>query len=343
MSALVDEVVWQDVRIEPDRDKWGHPMVVPPKGGRPVPYKRPTTYVGPLEDHYSLGRYGKRKVARGLAKRQEDLLLSVAALGDLPEDDGEADRQWKHDMDELCEAAEEADGASKKRLIGSALHRFTERHDRGEPLGELPERYRPHIDAYTRAMSGFERVHIEQFTVLDELKLGGTPDRILRRDGSPKLIIGDLKTGSLEYGTAKMAMQLAVYSRSIGYDVRTCQRFELGEIDTERGIIIDLDVSTGACQLHWIDLTQGWEGVQVCAEVWAWRARKKFLSPYDGQDTGLPDLVAEAQALLTQAIDLADSPEALVTLWRRAGRAWTEAHTAQAAQRKAALMNGYAT
>src|SRR5689334_2925212 len=60
------------------RDRWQRPLVVPPKGGKPVAYTRCTTFVGCLEDTFNLSRWQQRMVALGLNDRP-DLLLAVAA------------------------------------------------------------------------------------------------------------------------------------------------------------------------------------------------------------------------------------------------------------------------
>jgi hypothetical protein len=181
-------------------------------------------------------------------------------------------------------------------------------------------------------------VHVEEFMVRDDMKLGGTPDSILRVPGCDKLVIGDIKTGAnLDFGMAAIAMQLAIYANSQLYDPETGKRTTL-DLDLDRALVIGLDARTGICDLKWVDIAIGWEGVRLARNVKSWRARRKFTTPYIGQGAGAQDLVAEAQAALVQAIVAAESPDALVELWRRAGTAWAEEHTGLAAQRKAELL-----
>jgi hypothetical protein len=320
------------------RDGYGRPLVrLPDNFERLVPYTRCTTFVGVLEDQTALGRWKQRKTARGLAKRR-DLANAVAAQGDMPEDDGDGDRVWKKEMDALCESAIEADGASVASRNGTTLHRFAQRDDQREDVSDLPVDLRPHLEAYRRSTAGFDWRHIEEGVVLDALKIHGTPDRIARLPGRTSLTIVDIKTGTLDWGQAKMAMQLSVYAHSQLYDPATGVRTEMGDVDLHEGLIIALHAKKATCQMYWIDLKTGWDGVKLARDVREWRGRRKFTTPYDGQVLGLDhDLVAEAQANLSQAIDHAASPEALVDLWRRAGTAWTEAHTQRAAVRKAQL------
>jgi hypothetical protein len=289
-------------------------------------------------------------VARGLSLRP-DLLLKVSSLGPQPPDDDPGVKRWKDQMNDACEAATEAASASASATIGTALHALTERLDRGLDVGVVPDSYLPHLRAYEAATSAFTAVHIERFTVQDELTIGGTPDRVLAIDGYDKLVIGDIKTGTIEYGVGKMCMQLAVYAHSLLYNPDTGARAPLGpEIDLERGLIIALNAKTGACELVWIDIAAGWEAVRLAHDVRAWRARKNLTQPYKAaQQNVLPinptvaqenarDLTVEAAAALIVAIPRCNSEEELVQLWVAAGNAWTKQHTEMAAARRAQLL-----
>ena len=121
-------------------------------------------------------------------------------------------------------------------------------------------------------------LHVEQFTVLDELKIGGTPDRVVEYDG--QRYIADVKTGSIEYGAGAIAMQLAVYAHSRLYNLRTGERTPL-DVHQDRAVVIHLPAGTGTCTLHWVDITAGWEAVQHATWVRAWRARRNLIAPTD--------------------------------------------------------------
>lgn len=77
-------------------------------------------------------------------------------------------------------------------------------------------------------------------------------------------MIGDVKTGSIEYGASKMAMQLAVYARSERYHP-SGMRSAIDEINLSRGLIIHLDAKTaGVLPSHWVNLMDAWEAVRAC-------------------------------------------------------------------------------
>lgn len=326
---------WEVPPPEVPRDGRGRPMIIPLEGGKTVAYTRCTTFIGCLEDTTHLSKWRQRKVAEGLVV-DPDLYRSVIAKGRQPED-AAAKRTWNGAMDAICKAAAHAAGADDAAELGTNLHGLTERLDRGQPLGKFPDRFRPHIEAYQAATKEFTARHIERFTVHDGLKIGGTPDRVLEIDGV--LHIGDLKTGSLDYGTKKMAMQLAVYSRSLLYDPLTGQRTTPGDIDQDRGLIIALDAKTGQCDLIWIDLAAGWQDVQLAQQVRQWQSRKETGEKWATFAAGMErDLVTEAQANLNLAIKSSASPENLTQLWRTyKDSVWLPSHTELAVARKAAL------
>lgn len=293
------------------RDRWGRPLVVPPGGGKPIPYTRCTTYVGAMEDNYNLARWQQRMVALGLADRP-DLVLAAAAH-----------RDSKDKLNEICAGALDASQARAKAEIGTALHKFTEPIDRGQLPGNVPEAYRADLDAYQQATAWLEIVGIERFTVQDELKIGGTHDRTVRYQGRD--YIADIKTGGIEYGALKIAQQLAVYAHSVLYDPRTHERTPL-DVDQEWALVIHLPAGEGRCELHWIDIAAGWEAVQVSTQVRAWRSRRNLYKPFT---TSIPDQIATAATV-----------DALYALHRANTAAWTDEFTQLAAARKRVLLGG---
>ena len=253
--------------VQVPRDRWQRPLVIPRDGGKPVAYTRCTTYVGCLEDTYNLARWQQRMVALGLASRP-DLLLAVSAH-----------RDDKTQLNRICSDAQEAAAAHAAATTGTALHALTDRLDRGLPLGVIPEAYQADLAAYEKETAELAPVEIEAFTVLDTLQIGGTPDRVVEFRGSR--YIADVKTGSIQYGIGKIAMQLAVYSRSSLYDPATAERTGLG-VDQNNAIVIHLPAGEGRCELHWVNIAAGWEAVQLATKVRTWRARSGLSIPFKG-------------------------------------------------------------
>jgi hypothetical protein len=259
--------IWDNIPTTEDkvpRDRWQRPLIVPEQGGKPVAYTRVTTFAGSIEDMYSLGQWQQRMVALGLSKRP-DLLLSVAAHA-----------EDKDELNRIAEAAKEAAAASAAATTGSALHKLAERYDRLQiGINDVPASHRADLQAYAATTAPFTFDGIEEFVVLDDLRIAGTFDRIVNYDG--QRYVADIKTGSIEYGVTKMAVQLALYSRGQLYTPEGALRRPI-EVNQSAGIIIHLPAGQGRCELYWIDLRAGWDAVMLCGAVRAWRKRSGLLA-----------------------------------------------------------------
>lgn len=317
------------------RDHLQRPLVVPPAGGKAVAYTRCTTYVGCIEDTFNLSKWQMRMTALGLASRP-DLLLSV-----------QAHRDDKRELDRICDAAKEAAAANAAATTGTALHALTELIDRGEDLPVLPPETVADLEAYRAATADLKAVHIEQFCVQDTLKIGGTPDRVVEYQG--KRYIADLKTGSIEYGPLKIAMQLAVYARSQTYDIASHKRSPHGA-DLQRALIIHLPAGQATCTLYWVDVEAGWNAVLVARDVRDQRARKfkeltrgfedtaGFATRPDASDRTLKQIIANPSSRpLDQQVSEASTRRELEVLWETHQDAWTDDLTALAMKRAAEL------
>lgn len=332
------------------RDRWGRPMIVPEGGGKAVAYTRCTTFVKAIDgDTSALAAWKQRMTAMGLAARK-DLLMGVAMAGDgsTPES--------KKELNKLAEAAAEAAAASGAATIGTALHKLTERYDRGENLGKFPDEMRPDLEAYVRTTgnAGLKPVQVETFGVHDGLKVAGTWDRLNEWRG--RHYIGDVKTGRVDdYSIGKIAMQLAIYSRCKRYNPATSTREEQPEVDQDRAVIIVLPAGTGTCELVWVDIKAGWEAATTLAapaRKWqSWAKMKNLTEPFVAAPAGdLPALALEQvrdaavmalehpedprfPAALGAAITGAPDLAVLTDLWNRYGKLWTDSDKAAASAR----------
>lgn len=249
-------------------------------------YTRVTTFIDALEDKENLLPWKMRMVLKGVA-------LDPGFLKDVETMDVTEDRDV---LNRRAEAAAELAGASEKADHGTLLHELSEQVDKGETL-PLDVDFDDFIDieAYSEKTVPLVRIiHIEQLVVCDELGTAGTPDRVssVRPDvtlSAPdghvftvdEEIITDLKTGRLDYGMLKMAMQLSIYSRSKRYDKETGERIDLGNVNQKWGIIMGLTPGSGELNLYWVDLELGWEAVQLAALVRDMRRRgRKALLPF---------------------------------------------------------------
>lgn len=283
------------------------------QGKREKSYTRTTTYIDVIEDKSNLETWQMRMVLvgvdkdRGLLDGVEDLyerFLQAERVGD-----DEEKKKVKDELNRRAQTAKKLAGAEDKADKGTHLHGLSEQVDLDQNLPvEISFEDVIDMDAYRRATTFFHIVHMEKLVVHDEYAIGGTPDRVSRIDvallaallragrlpdglvevvegvphlkapdgaliGPDDLLITDLKTGSVEYGGLKMAMQLSIYSRSELYDHTTGERESMGPVRTDWGIIMHVPAGTGTCTLYWADLNLGWEAVEVAKQVRALRSR----------------------------------------------------------------------
>lgn len=292
-----------------ERDRWGRPMVIPPGGGKKIAYRRVTTFIDVLDDRFALELWKQRQVAHGMAMRPDLVLKAASANGD------------KKLLNEVAQTATEAAGSTQAATTGTALHAITEQLDRGQdPL--IPPSAQPDVDAYRKATEHLEMRLIEVFVVHDKLQVGGTFDRVVEVDG--QRYVADIKTGKIDYGHGKIAMQLALYSRSQRYRVDGGAREPL-DVDTSRGLVIHLPAGAGECTLHWAELDIGWCGVQIAKDVWDWRGTTGLLEAEPPS--------SRPAASLDYLISIATNRVELENLFHRFEAQWTEDHTDAARER----------
>lgn len=311
--------VLQTVDAPINRDRWGRPLITPPGGGKAIAYTRVTTLAKTLEEQSALAAWKQRMTLLGVTIQPHISLAAAAARDD------------KRKLNELAEQALNAAQAGAKAEIGTALHKLCERLDLGEEVGPFPQEYAADLDAYRKATEGIEWLGVEQFIVLDDMQVAGTADRLGRLpDG--RIVIADIKTGSIEYGGLSIAVQLACYANGTIYDVATGKRTPF-DVDTETGVVIHLPAGTGTCTLHDVDLFAGWDAALQSVKVRDLRkASRTWISPHrqvDPQD-------------LIDAISDAPNVAALGDLWRAHASRFTPYLEQLAAARHVLLTTGAA-
>lgn len=332
------------VQTELPRDRWGRPLISPPEGGDPVAYQRVTTFVGALEDTYHLGEWGKRTVAFGMAKRR-DLQIAAAAITD------PKDQYQKRTLNKIAKDALEAAGGGAAATTGTALHSITEQIDAGHEPGYIPEEFEADINSYKEVTAPFEFIDSEGFCVRDDLRVGGSYDRLFAlRDMSKPLIapdgeevvggVWDLKTGGSDgtlFGIGKIAMQLGVYRNGVKYEHTLGSRVALpGDefMSKKWGIVCHLPAGSGRAQLLWLDIEAGWEiAYTVAPQVHAWRKRKDLSFPLASAE------FKPRSVTLVELITSAPSYAVLQQLYADNAHVWTPGLTDLAATRRKELEN----
>lgn len=268
-------------RTEVRRSKDGRPYVYDADKGKEVLFTRCTTFIDVLEDKSVLARWGERMALLGIRDSVE-LGRELMSLMPAEADDLEGVEEEKRSLNDIIERAKEYAGAHHSRQMGTDLHGLTEMRDRGEDLPDVGDRLLADVEAYSDALRRYRLVpvEIEVFVVNDALRAAGTFDRVFQwyRDGwdaEPLHVIGDLKTGRVDYGQGKLAMQLALYANSKRYDPTDPPwRGEL-EVSTETGLVVHLPAGRAECKVYRADLDLGYEGLLLAQQVRAWRSRTR--------------------------------------------------------------------
>lgn len=250
------------------RDRYGRPLIVPPEGGKAVPYTRTSTLGGCLDDQSGLTRWQCRNVALGLVKSPA-LYGAVATTQEQP-----------RLLDVIVAEAQLLAGSKDKAEYGTLVHEWCEKVDESEAWQEhIPPDIYADVLAYLQVVEDHPPVLAEQFTVQDTLKVAGTPDSIREHKGQHRVY--DIKTGNVKYGMTKIAVQLAVYAHSVLYDWTTETRTPYPvEVDLKKAIVIHLPAGKGTAELIEVDIERGWELAQLAKKVHESRSIKGLSKPF---------------------------------------------------------------
>lgn len=249
-----------------------------------------------LGDTENLTKWKMRMTAHGLGLRPDLYALACSS-----------DKDDKRTLDDLCRDAMQSVPSAAN--YGTAIHKATEDLDAGKPYN-LPEDLRGDVRAYqaVRDKWGLEPVpeYIEATLVNNRLGVAGTTDRFYRatdrtvelinqavaeinerrkRQGAlpmepdvqaGQLLVGDVKTGRVDYGADSMPIQLYTYASAeqMAHDTGDGRDFELRpapDVNQSVGLIIHVPAGKGQAIVHLADLAHGARGAQVAKEVLAWR------------------------------------------------------------------------
>ena len=295
MTDLLD-----GVRPEPKRDQYGRYLLPDPDTGKEVAWTRATTWSGTMKDRFGLNKWEMRMVAKGLGLRPDlHALAASTPLGD------------KKALDRVVQDAKEAAEASSGANKGTALHRFTELYDLGEPF-HAPAPYDRDVEAYAAKMKekGLRALpqYIERIVVVPDLGIAGTLDRIVAYNEAGDLRILDFKSGAnLFYSLGEIEIQLAIYANAgLMWNDRTGEYEPMPEVDKDLALIAHCAAGSGHCEIIESDIARGLEFIKLSGQVRAWRQRKPLQKIYDPSKTAAGRIAraknkAELKALWEQA------------------------------------------
>jgi hypothetical protein len=262
------------------RDQYGRYLIPHPDTGKLQAWTRVTTFAKTVADMYNIDLYHSRLVAKGMAMRPD--LYAEASAAHIDD---------KKTLDRLCELAMEAAGKSAKARLGTALHAFTEKADRGEKQ-VVPAPWDADVKAYATCLSEHQvevlPEYIEATVVVPKYGVAGTLDRLVRVVGSPEILVGDLKTGhSVQWAWLEIACQLFLYSQATHiFDHKTQTLTEFPKVDKSKAIVIHLPVGQAAASLYEVNLELGARVAMASDAVRELRKRKDFATPWSSSETG---------------------------------------------------------
>lgn len=302
-------------------------------------WERATNAAKTISDQYHLQKWMMRMVAKGIATN--DGLFALAAATPLSD---------KKELDDIAYRAKEHAGGGRGANLGTALHSFTERLDRGEDL-RVPAPWDRDVEAYrglvNKAGLSFDPEYMERIVIVASLTVAGKFDRIakLTRDlpvdmpyGQVILKAGtwvvlDLKTGAdLSLGWGDIAIQLGLYANCTALFNPDDWTWEVPPVVDKRiALVVHLPVEKGVATLHGLDIEQGWAITKVVTQVKDWRNNKTLSVPIDlGSVPAVKLMQVELGATVMtyeERILAAKTKDELSSTWReaKANGLWTPA------------------
>jgi hypothetical protein len=245
-----------------------------PVSGRPRQFTRVTTFAKSVSDTYLLSLWQQRMAVKGVTMRP-DLFARISSLP----------FEERAELNLMVEKAKEAAGSADRAHMGSALHSFTEAHDRDEKVASGA--WDADLAAYRLLLqkAGLQPIPdlIERKVCNPMFDVVGTLDRsvlqVVDKPGPAGPVstvqrILDLKTGrSLDWGWGEIAVQLYLYASADHLWNPVSEEWELFPAhDTGTALVIHLPAGEHRADLYEIDLSLGEEGAHLCKRVREWRA-----------------------------------------------------------------------
>lgn len=269
------------------RDQYGRYLLPDPETGEQKAWTRATTVSGTIKDRFALEKWDQRNIIYGIGQRPD--LYARAAAAKRSDDDT---------LSEIAEHAKAAAASQSGAILGSALHQFMERIDRGEDL-VIPEPYDSDVEAYRKVceITGIATAlgWLERVVIVPELSIVGMLDRLYNAMPWPLPRIGDIKTSAKDstdftkYGI-DIPLQLAIYANASHWWDGT-QWVEMPTIDRTKAMVMHVPAGRGECSVYEVDIEAGWNAVRLAIDVREWRKRKDLFEmvPAMGETEARPD------------------------------------------------------
>lgn len=294
-----------------------------PETGKEESWTRATTFAKAISDAHALTKWQLRNAVHGIGQRPD--LYALACAAELKD---------RATLDDVAHQAMQAAKASSGANLGTAMHTFSERVDRGEldPESVAPMWRKP-VQGYADRMAAAElevvQHLIEVFVVVPRFRVCGRLDRVLRCVDTDLHVIGDGKsTRNISYSWAEIEIQLALYANASHYwSAEADDWVEMPRMDLRTGYVMHFPVTLpedpeavaggavaeGCTDLYAIDIENGMRGCELAEQVRQWRKPRK-LEPIPVETPAYAD-----------RLKTAGSVDELIAIWNEAYPlgAWT--------------------
>lgn len=286
------------------RDGHGRYLLPGAQGGDVYGHTRVTTIAGTLDTGFSLGRWNRRTVVRGMGLRPD--LMARAGAAD-PED-----TNYGKLLDSIADSAFEAAGGSSGSNLGSAQHKVFERYFlKGEPLENMPEYFHADLRAVEAELQRCQVRIIPEFVErVVRCSIYGRAGKIdgIAEEASGRLAIIDLKTEKdpVEHPEGK-TVQLSIYANSdLMMNYNTGAYEAMPSVRTDYALVIWCRPGSGVAKLLRVPIDYGWMGARIAEELRAWRQNKLVIAPYIPGEAWAPAVVTQPAAVVTATQPTAD-------------------------------------
>lgn len=229
--------------------------------------------------------------------------LEPGELGDVID---AADKAFKAALNKIADDALELGGVHEKANKGTDIHALCELYD-AEGIeaivakceaGSCTPADLADVRAYAETMArlGIKFVASELVVVNETVGYAGRLDRIVLHKAPGALraarMVTDIKTGRIDYGVGKLAMQLSAYANGEGYDPAAPEvRVDL-KLSKKWGLVIHLPQGKAECHVYFVDLAVGAEGNKLAAQVRSFRNTGKKALDFKADLAAVEELVS---------------------------------------------------
>ncbi|ATW62957.1 exonuclease [Corynebacterium phage phi674] len=297
--------------------KYGKYELPHPETGKPAKFPRATSLAHAIDSKDGLIKWLQRTTVLGL-KTQPDLLDDLDLFDD--------PRNVNQSVDKIIDRSQLLAGNSEASERGTAIHAWTEEVEcYGLPLEDVPEIFRPKIQAYMQCLSEYGITTppgmVERLVWNPQAEHVGTLDRIWKL-ADDTLVIGDVKTSkttSLKYGLMGFAMQTAIYAGAEAmWNPETQSWDDMPAISNAFSVVAHIPSDRDAhCELITLDLTEGRHALDLALQISEMRTRSGSTIP------GQWD-IPKPEKDLKQLVLSCTTQQELATLWQAHQDVWTE-------------------